>query len=38
LLNEVGSEIEITSEVSKKALLVPDFELNTATYNQIFTS
>jgi hypothetical protein len=38
LLHEIGSEIEITSEVSKKALLVPDFELRTATYNQLFTS
>ena len=38
LLHKIGSEIEITSEVSKKALLVPDFELRTATYNQLFTS
>ena len=38
LLHETGSEIEVTSEVVEKALLVPDFELRTATYNQIFTS
>ena len=39
LLHPEGSEVEIPGKnVSKRALLVPDFELNTATYNQIFTS
>jgi hypothetical protein len=39
LLHPTGSEVEIPGQnVSKRALLVPDFELNTATYNQIFTS
>lgn len=38
LLHAEGSEVEIPSRnVSKKAVLVPDFEINTATYNQIFT-
>jgi hypothetical protein len=37
LLTKEGSEVEITSKVSRQALLVPDFELNTATYNQLFT-
>ena len=39
LLHPTGSEVEIPGKnVSNRALLVPDFELNTATYNQIFTS
>ena len=37
LLAKEGSEVEITSKVKRQALLVPDFELNTATYNQLFT-
>ncbi len=37
LLAKEGSEVEITSKVNRQALLVPDFELNTATYNQLFT-
>ena len=39
LLHKEGSEVEIPNKnVSTQALLVPDFELYTATYNQIFTS
>lgn len=38
LLHSKGEEVEITSNVETKALLVPDYELRTATYNQIFTS
>ena len=38
LLMSEGSKISITSQIETKALLVPDFELNTATYNQLFTS
>lgn len=39
LLHPTGSEVEIPSRnVQKKAVLVPDFELNTPTYNQIFAS
>lgn len=37
LLDKEGTEVEITSQVKRQALLVPDFELNTATYNQLFT-
>lgn len=39
LLTPKGSQITIPNYVvEKKALLVPDFELNTATYNSLFTS
>ena len=37
MLSQEGNEVEITSEVNPRALLVPDFELNTAAYNQLFT-
>ena len=37
LLHPEGTEVEITSKVETKALLVPDYELRTATFNQIFT-
>ena len=39
VLHAKGSEVEIHGGIVKhKALLVPDFELNTATFNSIFTS
>lgn len=37
ILNQEGSEVEIFTNVETKALLVPDYELRTATYNQIFS-
>lgn len=39
LLHPTGSEIEIPgNNVTRQAVLVPDFEMNSAAYNQIFTS
>lgn len=36
LLQE-GSDVVVTSEVTNKALFVPDYEIDTATLNQFFT-
>lgn len=36
LLHKEGSTVEITSNVTNNALLVPDYEVNKATLNQIF--
>lgn len=39
LLRELGTRISVPiKNVSNKALLVPDYELNNAAFNQIFTS
>lgn len=37
LLNKEGSTVEITSDITNNALLIPDYEINKATLNQIFT-
>ena len=37
LLDVHGHEIEISSKIEPKALLVPDFEVNPSVYNALFT-